>query len=297
MKRGIDRMYESEAFPACGTLEAKHPDGRDKRIRFEEGPHTYYIDGSSEHVVSVTSVVHQYFRHFDADKVIAGMMRDPEKWRKNKWCGMSVEEIKAKWSSDGKEAAREGTDLHDSIEHFYNLDHYDWRRVEWCMFTQFVRNHPHLRPSRTEWRIFANNLRLAGSVDMLYENMAEPGTFVLVDWKRSKEIRRFGFCRCPRPGGKIQHVKGENGESCEAFGNHPLTYNIPDANYYHYTLQLNVYRWILQTFYHLCIREMFLIILHPNQDEYLKINIKPMEEITGAIMEDRARQVAVELKL
>jgi hypothetical protein len=49
----------------------EHP--RDSRITFDESTHTYYIDGSSENVISVTTLIHSYFPKFNADDVIKKM--------------------------------------------------------------------------------------------------------------------------------------------------------------------------------------------------------------------------------
>ena len=51
-------------------LATKYPHERDTRIVFDEGPHIYYIDGSSDGYVSVTTFNHANFEHFDADKII-----------------------------------------------------------------------------------------------------------------------------------------------------------------------------------------------------------------------------------
>ena len=48
---------------------------RDKNIVFDEEPHIYYINGSSDNI-SVTTFVHsKLFPHFDSDKVISKMIK------------------------------------------------------------------------------------------------------------------------------------------------------------------------------------------------------------------------------
>ena len=94
----------------------KHP--RDNYISFDEGPHIYTIHGDSS-FTSVTTWVHHHFEKFDADKVIANMMRS-KNWSKNKYYGMTVKEIKADWDKNRDEAANAGTKMHYDIECFYN---------------------------------------------------------------------------------------------------------------------------------------------------------------------------------
>ena len=49
----------------------KHP--RDKRIIFDEEPHIYYIDGKKADI-SVTTLIHKYFPHFDAVEISKKMV-------------------------------------------------------------------------------------------------------------------------------------------------------------------------------------------------------------------------------
>ena len=45
-----------------------------------------------------------------------------------------------------------------------------------------------MTPYRTEWMIWDKDHKLAGSIDMIFEN--EDGTLSIYDWKRSKEIKK-----------------------------------------------------------------------------------------------------------
>lgn len=55
-----------------------NPHPLDDRIRFDEAPHIYYIDGVAASV-SVTGLVHPFCNEFDADKAIQ-MMRKSKNW-------------------------------------------------------------------------------------------------------------------------------------------------------------------------------------------------------------------------
>ena len=56
-------------------------------------------------------------------------------------------------------------------------------------FIAFLAAHPHLKPYRTEWTIFNEDVRIAGTVDMIYENESD-GTLMIYDWKRCKILKR-----------------------------------------------------------------------------------------------------------
>ena len=51
-------------------LEEQNKHLRDSRISFDEPTHSYTIDGSKNGIMSVTTLIHQYFPHFNAKEVI-----------------------------------------------------------------------------------------------------------------------------------------------------------------------------------------------------------------------------------
>ncbi len=243
-------------------LSKKNAHQRDAHISFDEGPHIYTIDGDSDYM-SVTSWNSTHFPKFDADSVISKMMNSP-RWSKSPYFGMTREEIKMKWNNDGIEASEAGTKMHYNIECFYNgMDVEDDGSLEWKYFREFneaVGNE--LTPYRTEWMVWDKELRLAGSVDMLFEN--PDGTLQIYDWKRSKKV-----------------VKENKWASAIV----DCISHLPDANFWKYSLQLNTYKWILEKNYGKKISNMFLVWLHPNNsgNSYLRYEVdslpKEMEDL------------------
>jgi ATP-dependent exoDNAse (exonuclease V) beta subunit len=244
------------------TLSTHHSHPRDKDINFVEETHKYTIltDASSIYT-SVTTWNHSHFEHFDSDAIIKTMMKG-KKWNpENKYWGMTPDEIKASWVANGKEVSEAGTMMHYQIECFMNnpnlpigythqdlLDYYylqpesqEIHSKEWVYFLEFVKNNPLLKPYRTEWIIYDETYKLAGSIDMLYEN--EDGTLMIYDWKRSRDIVKTNSW------GKSAIT------DCISF--------LPDTNYWHYSLQLNTYKAILESKYNKKIDGMFLVKLHP----------------------------------
>lgn len=154
---------------------------RDARVRFDEAPHKYYIDGSSEGYTSVTTFIHQLFPHFNADVVISKMLKG-KNWETSKWHGMTRQEIKAAWDANGKAAAASGTLMHANIEHYYNLEPHETLSEEWKLFANFLQARPLLKPFRTEMIVYAEELKLAGSIDMIYHDPDEEGAYLIYDW-------------------------------------------------------------------------------------------------------------------
>ena len=108
-----------------------------------------------------------------------------------------------KWN----EAAKAGTKLHYDIECYYNNNPNINESIEYNHFLEFVNDYKDLKPYRTEWMIWHEDLQLAGSIDMVFEN--KDGTFEIYDWKRSKEIKtapwlRFSKTPC------LEHIPDTN---------------------------------------------------------------------------------------
>ena len=232
-----------------------HP--RDKNIRFKESGHIYTINGNSNYK-SVTTWLNSYFEKFDADSIIDKMMISP-KWSTNKYFGKTKIEIKTLWRQNGDESARLGTRLHKLIENYYNgIDAYD-PSIEYKYFKDFTKDYD-LRPYRTEWMIYDEELCLAGSIDMVFMN--DNGSVSIYDWKRCKSVDIYS--------------------DFNKWGLYPIN-DIPDTNYWHYVIQLNTYRMIIEKHYALNVKEMILICMHPELDaSYQKYEI-PTINMDGLI--------------
>ncbi len=247
---------------------------RDEHILFFEDGHKYMIktDPKSKYT-SVTTWVHQQFPKFNADEIISKIMSGPKWTPENKYWGMSVQDIKGEWDRNRDEAAKAGTEMHYQIECFMNggaegqspshkdllvnvCDHQD-NSKDWSMFLKFVEDFPELKPFRTEWMVYHEDLKLAGSIDMVYQN--SDGTLSIYDWKRSKEITKDAW--------------GKTGIS-KKFK------DVPHSNFYHYSLQLNVYKYILEEKYGCSVKDLFLVRIHPDSDEYELIEV-PVIDIFG----------------
>ena len=251
------------------AMKNKHP--RDDHIRFFEPTHTYYIDGSSTNVISCTGFLHNFFPHFDPKARIAKMMRSPT-WPQSKYFGKTAEEIEKGWSDSGKEASGLGTAMHLAIEQFLNgaLDRIDpavKETPEWQYFMNFWSVHGHdLEPFRMEWEVWSAAHLLCGSIDGVFRRKSD-GKIVIYDWKRSKEIKSTN-----------------NFES-----GYPPLEHLPNCNYWHYTLQLNTYRWFLETLYGLEVGDLYLVILHPNNPNYRRIRLNRLEKEVLDMLECRTR--------
>tara|TARA_B100000902_G_C27249815_1_gene884642 strand:- start:764 stop:1543 length:780 start_codon:yes stop_codon:yes gene_type:complete len=231
------------------VLARKNPHERDTHITFDEGPHIYTIDGDSNYM-SVTTWNHMHFEHFDADKIITKMMAGAN-WHRSKYYGMTREEIKAQWEANRDAAATAGTAMHYDIECYYNGMDVSNNTAEFQYFLDFVADNKDLIPYRTEWMIWDKELRFAGSIDMLFEN--EDGTLSIYDWKRSKGIQKTS------PWSKFSHTECVN--------------HLPDTNFWHYALQLNTYKALLEKNYGKTVSSMALVCLYPDNSCYQLLTV------------------------
>lgn len=221
-----------------------HP--RDCRISFEPISHVYTAtcaDGSLVECKSVTTVVGDFFEKFDADY-----------WANRKATPFrTAEMIKAEWERKGQIARDLGTQLHDWIERFYLGEAPQPEALADKAFSNFLAfaKNTELHPYRSEWRIFSEKYRVAGTLDFLV--CSPQGVYEIYDWKRSSKLldSNHGLI-CSNSFGKTGRV----------FLSH-----IPDTTYHHYALQLSLYRYILEEEYGICVSQGHLGIFHPDYNE------------------------------
>lgn len=127
---------------------------------------------------------------------------------------------------------------------------------EWNYFLKFDREKIQANgwlPYRTEWRIWCGKLGIVGSIDLIcLRSKMDPTKIIIVDWKRSKEIKQDSPSRGTGP------LKGLSG-----------------GNFVHYSLQLNLYRYILERHYGFTVVGMFLAIFHPDAKDYQMLPVSP----------------------
>ena len=248
-------------------LSEKYPHIRDSRILFDESNHTYSIDGSCKDVISVTTLIHQNFPHFNSSEVIKKMIKNG---LSEKYIGLTEDEIKQKWDENGKKASQKGTDLHKQIELFYNNQIIDNASIEFNYFLDFNETiKDRLSPYRTEWSIFRKDLLLAGQLDILYK-IKDKNEYALYDWKCVKEIKFEN--KFEKGKGSLKHL-----DHC---------------NYNHYSIQLNIYKHILETLYEMKIIEMFLVVLNNENDSFKLFPVYEMKKEIDIIFRERKKKVS-----
>ena len=209
-----------------GTSIAKNKNGVE--LHFDEGPHEYYTLGADGHkttYTSVTELVGRFFPKFDADAIA------PRVAAKR---GVSTEDILREWRETADAACKFGTRVHECAEDTLRGNPLrntpvDAREAE--TFKQAVAIAEKIRGKSEVLGIekvtFIEHLKLAGTVDLFVRNKCKDGTYKywILDYKTNKKI--------------------EQDNPFQKFG-YPPFQNMPDNNFSHYTIQLNIYQRMLQ---------------------------------------------------
>lgn len=252
-------------------LSTLNPHPRDANIIFEETGHKYTIKGLDGHPVSTTTLIHVFFNPFVAAIVAEQCIQNSAseyffKVDPNMKDEKQIAEAREKWKQsvidEWENSSKLGTAMHADIENYFNgliVKNPDSVEFKYFMlfWNEFQRTNPGWKPYRTEWLIYDEDKKLAGSVDFTIVN--QNGDLVIMDWKRSKKIRKTGFNK---------------------WGKAPFT-DLPDCNYSHYTLQLNIYRHVLETRYGKRVLAMYLAIFYPGNKcyEVHMVNRYPIDKV------------------
>ena len=250
---------------------------QDQYIDFEPEQHVYTVwsqeseAGSQKRLLPVSALIAYFFEKFDAQAVA---QRQFERY------GTPVEETLRKWERIGQMARVVGTFVHEQTEVYFR----DGTFATHCPFTfeettemvsvekerqYFLRfvNDYHIHPYRQEWPVYDTDLNIAGTIDMVCKEA--DGEFTIYDWKRS---------------GKVVNALGQ--PVVEAFGG-KRSFNgisLPDTPFYHYCIQQNLYRYMLEAHYGVKVKAMNLVVLCADYPSYVVVNVPKMDEVIGQII-------------
>ncbi len=210
---------------------------RDSKVSFREADHVYIVDGTP--LDSVTTFVKNCFPEFDSELHAK---------RKAEALGITKEVVLEMWDKKGRESREQGTLMHKKIESFY-LGKEPSTDETFELFKIFA-NKITLKPYRTEWAVYDWEQKIAGTIDFVdYQN----GEYIIYDWKRSDKL-------IAKNGLPIKNsLYGEKAL--------PPIENLDDSPYYHYALQLSLYKYILEKNYGITVSKLRLGIFHPSYNK------------------------------
>ena len=270
-------MAQMKPFPRTADMQEKMATFRDAgryeqdaHIDFEPYEHIYIYQGR-QRLLPVSSLVGYFFECFNP-------LAAAERQWQNK--GIPVEDSLDLWDRIGTMASEVGTFVHAQTENYFRGGTFEtiypfcYRgeieeisvEKEKQHFLQFVKDYA-IQPYRQEWPVYDTALNIAGTIDLICQE--DDGSFTIYDWKRSaKVVNAFG-----QP-----ITEGFNGKmSLNGI-------NLPDTSFYHYCLQQNLYRYMLETHYGIRVRAMNLVVLCADYPSYYVAQVPKMDEVVSQII-------------
>lgn len=218
-------------------IELLNSNTRLDSIFFDKDSHTYtYKNG--EKFKGVTGWIGEYKKPFDREKISKGVAYKT---------GRSQEDVLAEWDDTLATSQDYGNGVHDAIENLVNIgtwdDTYD---RELTNFMTIMKDYG-LTPIRCELTVYNEDIRRASNVDLLCMRDDE---IVVLDFKTPAKGIKF-----------------------DAYKDQKMLYPInilPDASYYHYSLQLDIYAYWLEEKYNLPVAsDHWILYIREDQAEMI----------------------------
>lgn len=262
--RTADMLEKMATFRDAGRYE------QDAYIDFESYEHIYIYNGR-QRLLPVSSLVGYFFESFNA---LAAAERKCQNY------SIPVEESLDQWDRIGTMASEVGTFMHAQTESYFRDGTFETiypfcyngeteaisLEKEKQYFLQFVSDYA-IRPYRQEWPVYDLALNVAGTIDLICQE--DDGSFTIYDWKRSsKVVNALGQPITEGFNGKMS-VNG---------------INLPDTSFYHYCLQQNLYRYMLEQHYGIRVRAMNLVVLCASYPSYYVAQVPKMDEVVNKMV-------------
>lgn len=233
-------------------------------IAFEEEAHIYYdVTKPEQKFISVTTLIHSFTQPFDSSfwsayKVLEKLLTK-EQWAIEKKSLLATkvfdksilelydisedefnkeqQAILDAWDLENRNSCERGTKIHTDLENsFYKKkQNIDLSKYQIGGKFECIKDYNKLDlengiyPEYLISRISDDGkLRIAGQIDLLVK---KGNSITILDWKSNKEIKQKSFY--------------DNKTRTSQKMKYPLN-NLDDANYWHYTLQLSTYAWMVQ---------------------------------------------------
>ena len=244
-------------------IRNKHP--RDKRLLFSSKDHVYWIDGKCSFVESVTQLLSRYYltprQHVMAHSKYRACRQDGHERCEYCSCECVADVLRI---FKGKQ--QEGVAMHQKLARF--LEGLEGLPEELATaITHFLENHQ-LQAYRTEWGVFDEQSQLAGTIDAVFQVGNDDDNVAIVDFKN------------------VPFDKQDVRHEC-------LLKDCAASNLGKWTMQLNLYRHILETHYGKKVKNMYVVMIEGTN--ILPVSVQPMPGPLTAVI--TARQLQVRLLL
>jgi|GEM_PF-316864 len=210
--------------------------------------HKYFLRDKPEvEFISCTRFIDLFFEKFDSVRIANHLTSTHPNY-----IGKTAAELIGLWEN----ARDEGTKIHEEIDNYISKGvHPEYLKAKsaagW-LNTRLSND----REFFSEVKVFSEEMGLAGTIDLLVHKKSK-NTWCIYDWKTNKTIDLWSF----------------NGKT----GTEAPTSNLMDCNFIRYSLQLSIYRYLLEEYYGLRVEEtMILHLTEKDTIEYKTDYFRPV---------------------
>jgi ATP-dependent exoDNAse (exonuclease V) beta subunit len=200
-------------------------------IIFNATDHSYKsIDPEGIDWISVTSLLSNFKKPFDAEKVAASVTKKT----KSKWFGIPPEKILELWKAEADRATNLGTFYHNQREaDICSLSSIELEGLPIPIYKPIEENSQKKAPEQKltdgiypEHMVYIKSAGICGQSDLVEVVNSKVN---IIDYKTNKEIKKESF---------------KNWEGISDKMSHPISH-LDDCNFNHYALQLSIYMYII----------------------------------------------------
>lgn len=211
---------------------------KDGVVCFDESTHTYTNTINGKTLTSVTTLISKFKNKFDAE-YHAGVIALRT--------GVSKEDVLNQWAEKSKFSNEMGTHIHKIFEDYaLGLPYKDsglYKKEKVAI--SFIRDFydtGRLKPIESELIVY--NDYIAGQIDNI--SISKDNSIFIKDYKTNNEISK------------------------KSYGKNMIGSTVPDANFYHYSLQTDIYKNLYKQLYNKDVKGTYIVHI----DEY-KYNLIP----------------------
>lgn len=238
-------------------------DKQNGNVAFNNDEHCYWNVNDNEKYISVTTLIHRFTQPFDKEfwsayKALEKLL-PKDSWAIEKKSLLNTKQfnktllelynisendfnkvqqgILDDWDNENRKSCERGTKIHEELENSFYKNSSDISLQKFGIGGKFEckKDYPELDLEYgvyPEYLIYRESddgiLRIAGQVDLIVKSGNE---ITIIDHKTNKKIdQKSGYDTSTRSNAKMKY---------------PLN-NLMDCNFYHYTMQLSTYAWMLQ---------------------------------------------------
>ncbi len=275
-------------------------DKKNGNVCYNDADHVYWSEDDNEKYISVTTLIHRFAQDFDktfwsAYKALEKLL-PKDSWviekkslNNTKRFDKSIldlynisenefnkvqQDILDEWDEENRKSCEKGTKIHSDLENSFYKSGKNISLQKFGIGGKFECKKDYSELDLEygvypEYLIYRTSddgiLRIAGQIDLIVKSGNE---ITLCDWKTNKKIETKGFFNSKtKSSAKMKY---------------PLN-NLEDTNFYHYTMQLSTYAWMLQKLHpEFVIKDLVLVHFDHNGNQtvyhcdYLKTEVERM---------------------